>query len=29
MVKMLTFIERNRCAAASGGQGYAFAECAC
>jgi len=29
MVKMLTYIERNRCAAASGGQGYAFAECAC
>lgn len=29
MVKMFTYIERNRCTAVSGGQGYAFAECAC
>ena len=29
MAKMFTNIQRNRCAAASGYQGYAFAECAC
>ena len=29
MVKMFTCIERNRCTAASGVQGFAFAECAC
>jgi hypothetical protein len=29
MVKMFTYIVRIRCAADSGGQGYAFAECAC
>lgn len=29
MVKMLTSIECNRCTAVSGGQGNAFAECAC
>jgi hypothetical protein len=29
MAKMFTYTECNCCAAVSGGQGYAFAECAC